>query len=75
MVSEGLITLQDLEDAKSTKGSRVISIGLPAYSLVRTLLRSAKADSSGILLSKWSDFPFKRAFKENFCCIVLLIVN
>lgn len=51
MVSEGLITLQDLEDAKSTKGSRVISIGLPAYSLVRTLLRSAKADSSGILLN------------------------
>jgi hypothetical protein len=52
MASEGLITLQDLEDAMSTKGSRVISIGLPAYSLVLTLLHSAKANSAGLLLSK-----------------------
>ncbi|VVA17850.1 PREDICTED: membrane [Prunus dulcis] len=51
MVSEGLITLQDIEDAKSSKGSRVISIGLPAYCLLQALLRSAKANSVGILLS------------------------
>lgn len=50
LVSEGLITLQDLEDAKSSKGSRVISTGLPAYCLFQTLLRSAKANSAGILL-------------------------
>ncbi|KAI5341308.1 hypothetical protein L3X38_020582 [Prunus dulcis] len=51
MVSEGIITLQDIEDAKSSKGSRVISIGLPAYCLLQALLRSAKANSVGILLS------------------------
>ncbi|XP_059449279.1 uncharacterized membrane protein At3g27390 isoform X1 [Corylus avellana] len=51
MVSEGLITLQDLEDAVCSKGSRVINIGLPAYSLVWTLVRSAKADSAGLLLA------------------------
>lgn len=50
MVSDGLITLQDLEDSKSTNGSRVISIGLPAYSLLQSLLRSVKADSTGILV-------------------------
>lgn len=52
MVSEGLVTVRDIEDAKSGKDSRVISIGLPAYSILQTLLRSAKADSAGILLSK-----------------------
>ena len=52
MVSEGLITPKDIEDAKSRKGSRVVSIGLPAYCLLQTLLRSVKANKSGILLSK-----------------------
>ncbi|KAM7512539.1 hypothetical protein LguiB_011414 [Lonicera macranthoides] len=52
MVSEGLITLKDIEDAKSNKGSgRVISTGLPAYCLLQALLRSAKANSTGILLA------------------------
>lgn len=51
-VSQGLITQQDIEDAKSGKGSRVISIGLPAYCILQALLRSAKANSAGILLSK-----------------------
>ncbi|KAL5581273.1 hypothetical protein UlMin_013715 [Ulmus minor] len=51
LVSEGLITFEDIEDAKSGKGSRVISIGLPAYSLLQTLLRSAKANVTGILLN------------------------
>ncbi|KAA8530155.1 hypothetical protein F0562_004864 [Nyssa sinensis] len=52
MVSEGLITVKDIEDAKSNKDSgRVVSIGLPAYCLLQTLLRSAKANSAGIMLS------------------------
>ncbi|KAJ7974712.1 Steroid nuclear receptor, ligand-binding [Quillaja saponaria] len=51
MVAEGLITREDIEAAKSSKGSRVISIGLPAYCILQTLLRSAKANSVGILLS------------------------
>lgn len=52
LVSEGLITLQDIEDAKSGEGSRVVDIGLLAYCLLQTLLRSSKAGSAGILLSK-----------------------
>ncbi|GKV07856.1 hypothetical protein SLEP1_g19566 [Rubroshorea leprosula] len=51
MVSEGLITPTDIEDAKSSKGSRVVSIGLPAYCLLQCLLHSAQANSAGILLS------------------------
>jgi len=54
MVSEGLITRKDIEEARSGKGSRVISIGLPAYCLVQGLLRSAKFNSMGILISKWN---------------------
>ncbi|CAN0925105.1 Uncharacterized membrane protein At3g27390 [Linum grandiflorum] len=49
-LSQGLITQQDIEDAKYSKGSRVISTGVPAYCLVQALLRSAKANSAGILL-------------------------
>lgn len=51
-LSEGLITPEDIEDAKSNKGSTVVSVGLPAYSLLRGLLCSVKANSEGILLSK-----------------------
>ncbi|XAR51947.1 hypothetical protein NMG60_11006758 [Bertholletia excelsa] len=52
LVSKGLITLKDIEDAKSNKkGSRLICIGLPAYFILQTLLRSARANSDGILLN------------------------
>ncbi|KAJ8768255.1 hypothetical protein K2173_021195 [Erythroxylum novogranatense] len=49
-VSEGLITRQDIEGAKTGKGSRIVSIGLPAYCLLQVLLRSVKANAEGILL-------------------------
>lgn len=53
MVSKGVITQKDIEDAKSNKDSgQIISIGLPAYCVLQTLIRSAKANSAGILLSK-----------------------
>ncbi|KAI3768890.1 hypothetical protein L2E82_19727 [Cichorium intybus] len=52
LVLEGLITVKEIEDAKSAKESgTVISIGLPAYCLYQSLLRSAKANSSGLLLA------------------------
>ncbi|XP_052190953.1 uncharacterized membrane protein At3g27390-like isoform X2 [Diospyros lotus] len=51
MVSKGLINLRDMEKTNSKKDSGgVISIGLPAYSLLQTLIRSAKANSAGLLL-------------------------
>ncbi|XP_022934971.1 uncharacterized membrane protein At3g27390-like isoform X2 [Cucurbita moschata] len=51
MVCEGMITSNDIEDAQSGNGSKVISIGLPAFCILETLLRSAKANTSGLLLS------------------------
>lgn len=71
LVSEGLITLEDLEDAKSSKGSRVISTGLPACCLLQTLLRSAKANSAGILLSKWNAFSLPLLPAYNFLVLFL----
>lgn len=51
MVSKGIITLKDIEDAKSNKdSSRIISTGLPAYCIFQSLLRSAKSNCSGLLL-------------------------
>lgn len=55
MVLEGLITVKEIDDAKSGKASgRVISVGLPAYCLFQALLRSAKANCTGILIGKYS---------------------
>ncbi|XP_024977959.1 uncharacterized membrane protein At3g27390-like isoform X1 [Cynara cardunculus var. scolymus] len=52
LVLEGLITAQEIADVISVKDSvRVITIGLPAYCLYLALLRSGKANSSGIILS------------------------
>ncbi|CAI9111171.1 OLC1v1011332C1 [Oldenlandia corymbosa var. corymbosa] len=52
MVSEGIITLKDIEDAKSNKDTgKVIRVGLPAYCILQGLIRSAKANSAGILLN------------------------
>ncbi|OAY86031.1 putative membrane protein [Ananas comosus] len=52
LVSEGVITREDIDEAKSGKGkSRVLSIGLPAYAILQGLLRSARADSDGFVLS------------------------
>ncbi|CAN4082353.1 unnamed protein product [Withania somnifera] len=51
MVSKGVITQKDIEDAKSNKDSgQFISIGLPAYCILQTLIKSARANSAGILL-------------------------
>ncbi|KAJ8749972.1 hypothetical protein K2173_013887 [Erythroxylum novogranatense] len=50
-ISEGLITQQDIRDAKTCKGSRVVSFGLPSYCILQLLLRSAKANIEGILMS------------------------
>ncbi|KAL5793306.1 hypothetical protein ACOSP7_001900 [Xanthoceras sorbifolium] len=51
MVRDGIITVKDIADAKSNSGSKVVSIGLPAYCLFQALLRSVKENSPGILLS------------------------
>ncbi|XP_056847175.1 uncharacterized membrane protein At3g27390 isoform X2 [Raphanus sativus] len=50
MVTKGIINSKDIEEAKSSKGSQVISFGLPAYSLLNELLRSIKSNSTGLLL-------------------------
>lgn len=50
MVTKGIIKSEDIEEAKSSKGSQVISFGLPAYSLLHELLRSIKSNSTGLLL-------------------------
>jgi len=71
MLSEGLITLEDIEGAKS---SRVISIGLPAYCFLQMLLRSAKANAVGLLLGS-AALSYICSFKINYFCIILLFYN
>ncbi|KGN58220.1 uncharacterized membrane protein At3g27390 [Cucumis sativus] len=66
MVCEGIITSTDIEDAKSSKGSQVISIGLPAFCILEALLRSAKANSAGLLLSDNVEISSTNRPKETF---------
>ncbi|XP_061341861.1 uncharacterized membrane protein At3g27390 isoform X2 [Gastrolobium bilobum] len=66
MVSEGLITLEDIEEAKSGTGNRVISIGLPAYVLLQGLLRSAKVNSTGILISDETELTTTNRPRDKF---------
>lgn len=55
MVNEGVITMKDIEETKLGKvGTGVLNVGLPAYVILNALLRSAKANSVGLLLSKCS---------------------
>ncbi|XP_006652429.1 uncharacterized membrane protein At3g27390-like isoform X2 [Oryza brachyantha] len=56
LVNKGVITLKDIEETKSGKvGSGVLNVGLPAYVILNALLRSAKANSVGLLLSDGSE--------------------
>ncbi|CAJ2669697.1 unnamed protein product [Trifolium pratense] len=66
MISEGLITGKDIEEAKSGKGSNVISIGLPAYCLLQGLLRSAKVNSMGILINDDTELTLSNRPREKF---------
>uniref|UniRef100_A0A1J3HE13 Putative membrane protein n=1 Tax=Noccaea caerulescens TaxID=107243 RepID=A0A1J3HE13_NOCCA len=50
LAAKGLINSTDIEEARSSKGSQVISVGLPAYALLYEILRSVKANSVGLLL-------------------------
>jgi hypothetical protein len=53
LVAEGCITREDIEEAKLGKiGRGVLGVGLPAYVILKVLIRSAKANSSGLILSK-----------------------
>ncbi|XP_004488935.1 uncharacterized membrane protein At3g27390-like [Cicer arietinum] len=66
MISEGLITGKDIEEAKSGKGSNVITIGLPAYCLLQGLLRSAKVNSMGILINDDTELTLTNRPREKF---------
>ncbi|MBA0842295.1 hypothetical protein Goarm_002130 [Gossypium armourianum] len=66
LVSERLITSKDIEEAKLTKGSRVIGIGLPAYCLLQTLLRSVNNNRSGIFLSDNTEITATNRPKDTF---------
>lgn len=56
LASEGVIAQKDIEETKSGKvGSGVLNVGLPAYVILNALLRSAKANSDGLVLSDGSE--------------------
>ncbi|CAA2993552.1 uncharacterized membrane At3g27390 [Olea europaea subsp. europaea] len=67
MVSKGIITLKDIEDAKNKIGSgKVITIGLPAYCIFQALLHSVKSNSTGILLNDNTEITTSNRPKDTF---------
>ncbi|RLM80671.1 putative membrane protein [Panicum miliaceum] len=56
LVAEGVITPKDIEGTKAGKVSTgVLNVGLPAYVILKALLRSARANSDGLVLSDGSE--------------------
>lgn len=56
LVKDGVITMEDIQETKSDKvGSGVLNVGLPAYVMLNALIRSAKANSGGLLLSNGAE--------------------
>jgi len=56
LVAEGVITPKDIEGTKADKVSTgVLNVGLPAYVILKALLRSARANSDGLVLSDGSE--------------------
>ena len=49
MVMKGIIYSNNIKEAKYNKGSQVVIIALPAYSLLNELLRYIKSISTGLL--------------------------
>lgn len=73
LVSQGLITYEDIQEAMFGKESKVISIGLPAYCLLQALFRSTKAGSPGILISNVFHL-FSHPFASNVQDHLVLII-
>ncbi|KAL6899661.1 hypothetical protein ACP4OV_006319 [Aristida adscensionis] len=56
LVAEGVITPKHIEGIKAGKVSNgVLNVGLPAYVILQALLRSARANSDGLILSAGSE--------------------
>ncbi|XP_062225955.1 uncharacterized membrane protein At3g27390-like isoform X2 [Phragmites australis] len=67
LVNEGMITMKDIEETKSGKvGSGVLNVDLPAYVILNALLRSAKANSDGLILNDGSEFTSDNRPKSTF---------
>ncbi|KAK3131577.1 hypothetical protein QOZ80_6AG0508320 [Eleusine coracana subsp. coracana] len=51
LLSEGLITAEDMEECITKGKGKKLSIKLPAWCILQCLIRSAKSDSHGLLIS------------------------
>ncbi|KAL6596667.1 hypothetical protein ACP70R_047310 [Stipagrostis hirtigluma subsp. patula] len=51
LLSEGLITAEDMEECITKGIGKKLSIKLPAWCILQCLIRSAKSDSHGLLIS------------------------
>ncbi|KAL6510419.1 hypothetical protein OROHE_021036 [Orobanche hederae] len=51
LLEEGLISSKDIQDCMVKGNAKKLAVKLPAWSILQCLLRSAKSDSSGLILS------------------------
>ncbi|PKU76364.1 uncharacterized membrane protein At3g27390 isoform X1 [Dendrobium catenatum] len=67
LVAEEVITPKDVKEFKSGKaGNSIISIGLPAYCILQALVRSAKENVDGLLLSDHTEVMTQNRPKDTF---------
>ncbi|KAI0519451.1 hypothetical protein KFK09_006899 [Dendrobium nobile] len=51
LLSEGLISIMDIEESVIKRNSKKLSIRLPAWCILQCLVRSARIDANGLLIS------------------------
>jgi hypothetical protein len=51
LVEDNIIKLSDIEEWNHTAKCKILSVGLPPYSILQNLLCSAKLDSAGFLFT------------------------
>lgn len=67
LVADQVINVKDVKEFKSGKtGSSIISVGLPAYCILKALLRSAKENVDGLLLSDNTEIMTLNRPKDTF---------
>ncbi|KAK8963022.1 hypothetical protein KSP40_PGU018516 [Platanthera guangdongensis] len=67
LVADQVITAKDFKEFKSGKtGSSIISVGLPAYCILQALVRSAKENVDGLLLSDNTEVMTQNRPKDAF---------
>ncbi|KAF3796810.1 putative membrane protein [Nymphaea thermarum] len=66
LIQDGLLTVQDIEECLHKGRCKKLTIRLPGYCILQCLLRSAKSDTSGLLLTEDMELTLLNSSRDRF---------